>query len=45
MMKLTNFQIEKYKVINDTKTVKVDSRVTALVGKNESGNTVHDKSY
>ena len=38
-MKLTNFQIKNYKVILDTKTVKVDPHVTALVGKNESGKT------
>ena len=38
-MKLTNFQIKNYKVILDTKTVKVDPRVTTLVGKNESGKT------
>ena len=38
-MKLTNFQIKNYKVILDTKSVKVDPRVTALVGKNESGKT------
>ena len=38
-MKLTNFQIKNYKVIHDTKTVKVDPRVTSLVGKNESGKT------
>ncbi len=38
-MKLTNFQIKNYKVILDTETVKVDPRVTALVGKNESGKT------
>lgn len=38
-MKLINFQIKNYKVIDDTKPVKVDPRVTALVGKNESGKT------
>ena len=38
-MKLTNFQIKNYKVILDTQPVKVDPRVTALVGKNESGKT------
>src|SRR5271168_2323790 len=36
-MKLISFQIKNYKVIDDTNPVKVDSRVTALVGKNESG--------
>ena len=38
-MKLINFQIENYKVIDDTRVVKVDPCVTALVGKNESGKT------
>ena len=38
-MKLVNFQIKNYKVIADTEPVKVDPRVTALVGKNESGKT------
>jgi ABC-type branched-subunit amino acid transport system ATPase component len=38
-MKLINFQIKNYKVIADTDPVKVDPRVTALVGKNESGKT------
>ena len=38
-MKLTNFQIKNYKVIDDTEPVKVDPKVTALVGKNESGKT------
>ena len=38
-MKLIDFQIKNYKVIHDTESVKVDSRVTALVGKNESGKT------
>lgn len=36
-MKLVNFQIKNFKVIEDTKAVKADPRVTALVGKNESG--------
>ena len=36
-MKLIEFQIKNYKVIADTEFVKVDPRVTALVGKNESG--------
>src|ERR1700730_17926122 len=36
-MKLVSFQIKNYKVIDDTKPVKADPRVTALVGKNESG--------
>ena len=38
-MKLINFQIKNYKVINDTEPGKVDPKVTALVGKNESGKT------
>lgn len=38
-MKLINFQIKNYKVIDDTKPVKADPRVTALVGKNEGGKT------
>jgi len=38
-MKLINFQIKNYKVIDDTAPVKADRRVTALVGKNESGKT------
>ena len=38
-MKLTTFQIKNYKVIHDTEVVKIDPRVTALVGKNESGKT------
>ena len=38
-MKLINFQIQNYKVIADTEPVKVDPKVTALVGKNESGKT------
>jgi hypothetical protein len=36
-MKFTDFEVHNYKVIDDTKPVKVDARVTALVGKNESG--------
>ena len=38
-MKLINFQIKNYKIIADTLPVKTDPRVTALVGKNESGKT------
>ena len=38
-MRLKSFQIKNYKVIDDTGAVKVDPRVTALVGKNESGKT------
>jgi hypothetical protein len=38
-MNLISFQIKNYKVIDDTNTVKVDRKVTALVGKNESGKT------
>ena len=38
-MKLITFRIKNYKVIDDTEAVKVDHRVTALVGKNESGKT------
>lgn len=36
-MKLLRFQIKNYKVIDDTGSVETDERVTALVGKNESG--------
>jgi predicted ATPase len=36
-MRLTNFQVRNYKVIHDSTRVIVDPRVTALVGKNESG--------
>jgi hypothetical protein len=36
-MKLNDIEIKNYKVIDDTKSVKIDPRVTALVGKNESG--------
>ena len=39
MMKLINFQIRNYKIIDDTGAVNVAPRVTALVGKNESGKT------
>lgn len=38
-MKLISFQIKNYKVIDDTEPVKADPRVTALVGRNESGKT------
>lgn len=38
-MKLVSFQIKNYKVVDATEPVKVDARVTALVGKNESGKT------
>ena len=38
-MNLISFQIKNYKVIDDTEPVKADPRVTALVGKNESGKT------
>ena len=38
-MKLIDFQIKNYKVIDGTRPIKVDPRVTALVGKNESGKT------
>ena len=38
-MKLIEFQIKNYKVIDDTEFVKIDPRVTALVGKDESGKT------
>ena len=38
-MKLIDFQIKNYKVIDDTRSIKVDPCVTALVGKNESGKT------
>lgn len=36
-MKLISFQIKNYKVIDDTKPVKADPRMIALVAKNESG--------
>jgi hypothetical protein len=36
-MNLNDIEIKNYKVIDDTKPVKIDPRVTALVGKNESG--------
>lgn len=36
-MRLSNFTIKDYKIIDDTGPVKVDPFVTALVGKNESG--------
>lgn len=38
-MELAKFQIKNYKVVADTDSVEVDQRVTALVGKNESGKT------
>ena len=38
-MKLTKFRVKNYKVIDDTGWVPVDSNLTALVGKNESGKT------
>src|ERR1700693_3985526 len=38
-MKLKSFQIKNYKVIDDTGSVKLDPKLTALVGKNESGKT------
>ena len=38
-MKLIDFQIKNYKVIDDTRPIRVDPRVTAFVGKNESGKT------
>lgn len=38
-MRLIKFQIKNYKIIVDTGAVKVDPRVTALIGKNESGKT------
>jgi len=44
-MKLISFQIKNYKVIDDTKLVKADPRVTALVGKNESGKSSVLKSF
>ena len=36
-MDLTRFQVNNYKVVRDSTTVVTDPRVTALVGKNESG--------
>jgi len=38
-LRLASFTIKNYKVIDDTGPVRVDSKVTALVGKNESGKT------
>jgi hypothetical protein len=43
-VKLISFQVENYKVIDDTGPVRVDPKVTALVGKNESGKTAILKS-
>ena len=38
-MQLLGFRIKNYKVIHDTGYVRVEPRVTALIGKNESGKT------
>ena len=38
-MRLVSFQIKNYKIIDETETVKVDRRLTTLIGKNESGKT------
>jgi hypothetical protein len=38
-MRLTQFTIQNYKIIDDTGLIKADPNVTALVGKNESGKT------
>jgi hypothetical protein len=38
-MRLTQFTIQNYKIIDDTGVIKADPSVTALVGKNESGKT------
>ena len=38
-MKFIGFRVKNYKVIDDTGYVKVDRRVTTLVGQNESGKT------
>ena len=38
-MKFVRFQIENYKVIDEIAPIPIDARVTALVGKNESGKT------
>src|SRR5260370_28505255 len=38
-MRLTQFKIQNYKIIDDTGPVEADFNVTALVGKNESGKT------
>lgn len=38
-MRLIDFQIKNYKVIENTDPVTADSRVTAIVGNNESGKT------
>ena len=38
-MRLLRFKVQNYKIVDDTDWVSVDPRVTALVGKNESGKT------
>jgi len=38
-MRLKRFQIQNYKIIDDTGWIDVNENVTALVGKNESGKT------
>lgn len=38
-MKLVNIRIQNYKTIDDTDWIPIDPKVTALVGKNESGKT------
>ena len=43
-MILQTLQVKNYKVVDDTGPVKVDPKVTALVGKNESGKTAILKS-
>ena len=38
-MRLVGFRIQNYKIVHDTGYVKVDPRITTLVGQNESGKT------
>jgi predicted ATP-dependent endonuclease of OLD family len=38
-VRLTQFTIHNYKIIDDIGPIKADPNVTALVGKNESGKT------
>src|SRR3989442_1627829 len=38
-MRLSQFRVQNYKVIDDTGEVPVNEKVTALVGRNESGKT------
>jgi len=38
-MRLSQFRVQNYKVIDDTREIPVDEKVTTLVGRNESGKT------